>query len=217
MPLEAIDVWHRFDERWVLEGIDLRVEDSETVGLVGPSGSGKTTLLAILGSILIPSKGEVFLHRDDAPEETGPPRLTQIGWVFQTSNALMHRSVLDNVVVGLLAVGMTRGQAEELAVGALERVGLGHRVHHIAALLSGGELQRVNVARGIARSPRFIFADEPTAHLDRENATTVIDNLVEACSAGTGVLIATHDPVVAAACDRVIELRFGRLVDQDET
>lgn len=209
-------MWHRIRDSWVLAHVDVVVNEGESVSVMGPSGSGKTTLLAILGGILEPTRGCAILREPDSKDVAkASPLLGEIGWVFQTSNALLHRSVLDNVAVGMIGRGTNRREAESAGRDALALVGLADRVRSPAWSLSGGELQRANLARALAQKPRFILADEPTAHLDSQSAITVVERLVDACAAGTGVVVATHDPIVAAACSTTLVLRFGRLVAMD--
>ena len=139
--------------------------------------------------------------------------LLDLGWVFQTGNALMSRSVVDNVVIGLLPLGHSRRAAEVIAKRVLTEVGLSHRVDSQTATLSGGELQRLNVARAVAREPTVILADEPTAHLDRATATEIVDRLTSVIDSNTSVIVATHDPLVAAACSRTVDIRYGEIVN----
>lgn len=202
-------VSHRFvPGPWVLDEVELRVADDEVVALMGPSGSGKTTLLAVIGGMLAPVAGHVTLDGRPVVEAV---RSLDISWILQTTVAVPHRSALDNVAIGRLARGDTRPAARAVARAALDTLGLGALAGRTAGRLSGGELQRVGVARGLVSSPRLLLADEPTAQLDRRSALTVADALVALRPTGTMVLIATHDPLVADRADRVLTLRDGRL------
>ncbi len=218
MPLTLRAVAHRYAEAmpWVVRAIDLEIADGESVALMGPSGSGKTTLLSILGLLTHPAEGEVLL--DGAPVTAGRGaselRSTQFSWVFQTANALLRRSALENAALQLLARGSQRAPAEATALSELERVGVGHLAARPARLLSGGELQRVCIARALAAAPRFILADEPTGQLDHATTLEVGSALIENRPNGTAVIIATHDPEVAARCGRIIRLSDGSIVSE---
>jgi ABC-type lipoprotein export system ATPase subunit len=180
---------------------------------MGPSGSGKTTLLGILGLLFTPSQGGVLL--DGAPvshRRRTALRASAFAWVFQGANVVSHRSALDNAALGLLARGARVREAEEAARAALDAVGIGQLAGKAANTLSGGELQRVCVARAIAARPRFILADEPTGQLDHANTEGVIQALIGNRPDGAAVVIATHDPEVAAHCDRIVRLRDGVVV-----
>lgn len=201
----------------MLAAIDLAIDDGETVGLVGPSGSGKTTLLSIIGLLQIPSLGEVRLDGDAIASHgraRSMLRAAEFAWIFQTVNVLGRRSSLDNVALGQLPKMMNRRDANMYASIALDRVGLGALKARQARLLSGGELQRVCIARAMAANPRFVFADEPTGQLDRSTSEVVIDALLSARPANTSIVLATHDPDVARRCDRVLELRDARVVER---
>jgi ABC-type lipoprotein export system ATPase subunit len=175
----------------------------EAVALMGPSGSGKTTLLSILGGLLRPSSGSVRV------DGTGTPVLEVVSWVHQSSPALGRRTALDNVVLGFLATGRRRAASREPAEELLGLVGLDHRADARAGTLSGGEVQRLGIARALARGAPFLLADEPTGQLDHATGLVVQDALFAGLDAGVSVIVATHDPEVAARCDRVLEVRDG--------
>jgi ABC-type lipoprotein export system ATPase subunit len=182
------------------------------VAVVGPSGSGKTTLLAIAGLLTRPSEGEVLI--DGAPIATGRTadvRTRLFAWVFQTVNVLSARTVQDNAMLGLLARGVAEGEAREEASAALSMVGLGDLRGRTANSLSGGELQRLCIARAIAARPRFLLADEPTGQLDRATTERVTRALIEGRPAGTTLLVVTHDARVASQCDLTLALQDGQL------
>lgn len=196
----------------VLDGADLQVADGECVALMAPSGSGKTTLLAIAGGRLTPSTGSATIVCGRSAGFSRPSDLRRrTAWVLQSVNALERRSVLDNVALALIARGDDRESAEEAARSALARSNLEGLEDRRAATLSGGELQRMGVARCLAGHPRVVLADEPTANLDRPNADHVARVLVAASREGPAVLIATHDPLVAERADRVVTLSGGRI------
>jgi ABC-type lipoprotein export system ATPase subunit len=211
MPIAARHVTHRYRKHAdpVLTDVDLEIGDGITVALMGPSGSGKSTLLGILGGLLAPSQGLVEVDGHRLSERTAD-RARLFSWVFQTVNALGRRTALDNVCAPLLAQGHRRQEAETECRQILETVGLGHRVEATAASLSGGELQRVCIARALATSPRFLLADEPTGQLDHRTSIQVLDALWAARTDSTTLVIATHDHEVAQRCERIIHLVDGR-------
>lgn len=220
MPLTLRGVSHRYGPGmpWVLRGIDLEVGDGELVALMGPSGSGKTTLLSILGLLTRPAGGEILLDGEPVPGRTAAERrTTEFSWIFQTANALLRRTALENASLQLLARGAARQAAHAVAAAELERVGVGHLAGRPARLLSGGELQRVCIARALAAAPRWILADEPTGQLDHATTLEVSAALMTGRPIGTGVIIATHDPEVARGCSRIIRLVDGAVVAGDRT
>lgn len=176
-----------------------------SLAITGPSGSGKTSLLSILGGLLRPTEGTVFV--DDASTDL----LSAVSWVHQASQALGRRSAIDNVVVGFLSRGARRRDSEEKARMLLSSVGLERRAAAQARTLSGGELQRLGIARAMARGAPFLLADEPTGQLDHATSALVLDALFTGTSAGVSVIVATHDRAVAERCDEVAELRDGML------
>lgn len=211
MPLTVTSVTHRYHPRLdpVLTDVDLEIADGATVALMGPSGSGKSTLLGIVGGLLAPAEGAVQV--DGRPIPTRPAERSRLfSWVFQTVNALGKRGAVDNVALPLLAQGDTRPEAETAARRVLEDVGLGHRVRAQTASLSGGELQRVCIARALVTRPRYLLADEPTGQLDHRTSNHVLDALWAARTESTTMIIATHDHEVADRCDRIIHLLDGR-------
>lgn len=214
MPLTLDGVSHAYRPgQWILRGIDLEVGVGEAVALLGPSGSGKTTLLSIMGLLQTPAAGTVAL--DGRPVvRLGRVRLRSeaFAWVFQTVNVVRRRTALDNAAVGLLARGMTRSEAESAAAGALGDVGLADLALAAVQQLSGGELQRVCIARAAAVRPRFLLCDEPTGQLDSSTSARVLDALWAARRPETAIVIATHDPSVVARCDRVLRLVDGEVV-----
>lgn len=197
----------------VLSGVDLDVPVGESLAVMGPSGSGKSTLLALFGLLATPSAGELYLFGQPAPlrsAERTQLRTSRIAWVFQRAALLMARSVLDNVAVPLVLQGLPRAAADARAVDYVTQMGLGPRLHAPARLLSGGEQQRLEIARALARRVSLLLCDEPTAALDRANADLVIDLLTTHKPAETTLVVATHDPVVARRCATRVELRNGR-------
>jgi len=212
--LELRHISHRYrpGAAAVLRDVSLRIEPGVSVALMGPSGSGKTTLLTILGLLLAPSEGEVVLDGEPLSRQgraLAGLRARLFGWVFQSVNVLPRRSALDNAALGQLARGASVADARAAGASALAAVGLARVAEQPVHTLSGGELQRVCIARALAARPRFILADEPTGQLDRANTEGVIEALVNNRPEGTSIVIATHDPLVATHCDRVIRLADG--------
>lgn len=217
MHLEAWAVSHSYASRrsegsLVLDSVSLRVPAGQSVAITGPSGSGKTTLFGILG-LLQPCQKGIIRYGGEVVGSPAMPLAVARGlgaWVFQTTNAVGSRSAADNVALGLLRQGEPYTSAVAMASPLLDAVGLRSVAGRKARDLSGGELQRVCIARALAGQPKFIFADEPTGNLDRRSGDAVMEALLHAGSQST-VLLATHDSRLAAMCDRRIELVNGSL------
>ncbi len=215
-------LWHGFpaadgSQVEVLRGVDLEVAPGESVAVVGPSGSGKSTLLALLGALARPDRGEVWL--DDQPihawDEPARAKLRgrTIGFVFQAHHLLPQLTALENVLVPAWAVGDTAPYVRA-AGELLTRVGLGHRLGHRPGQLSGGECQRVAVARALLLQPRLLLADEPTGALDHAGALALADLLAELNGAqGTTLVVVTHSVELANRMQRRLTLQDGRLAD----
>ena len=196
-----------------LDGVDLDVAAGDYVGIMGPSGSGKSTLLHILGGLDRPTRGTYRLGGEDvaglSDRALSRIRGTRIGFVFQSYNLAPQLTVLDNVAMPFLyqsGVRDGRRRAEEAA----ERVGLGHRLRHRPPELSGGERQRAAIARALVVEPLLILADEPTGNLDSATGARILDLFGELNEQGATLVVATHDPDVAARCRRTLLLRDGR-------
>ena len=202
----------------VLHDINLTIEARGLVAVIGPSGSGKTTLLGLLAGLDRPTQGTVRLDGEDLgaldEDARAALRAERVGFVFQTFQLLPTLTALENVLVPLeLRPGGRRAGDLERAREYLGRVGLTDRTHHYPAQLSGGEQQRVGLARAFANRPRILFADEPTGSLDAETGAGVIDLLVELnAEAQTTMVLVTHDPALAARAHRVVRLRAGSIV-----
>jgi putative ABC transport system ATP-binding protein len=194
--------------------VSLRVEPGELLVVTGRSGSGKSTLLNLVGGLDQPSAGRVLI--DGEPVWQGPrvfrARRELVGFVFQQHLLLGELSAQANVEVPLIGAGVRRRERQRRALDLLEEVGLSDRAEHLPAMMSGGERQRVAVARALANSPRLLLADEPTGSLDSVNAARVIDLLVRLRNrGGMTVIIVSYDPAVAALADRTVTLFDGRL------
>ncbi|MGQ0484615.1 MAG: ABC transporter ATP-binding protein [Hyphomicrobiales bacterium] len=199
----------------ILRGVDLTVNGGEAVGIVGPSGSGKTTLLMAIGGLEQVSGGEIGVAgttlNGQNEDQLARFRRDNIGIVFQSFHLISTMTALENVAVPL----EFRGTANAMAIATthLDRVGLGHRLSHYPGQLSGGEQQRVAIARALASGARILLADEPTGNLDQETGKQIIDLLFGLRKeAGATLLLVTHDRAVASRCDRIAEVRDGRIV-----
>ncbi len=200
----------------VLRGISLKIAAGEFVAVMGPSGAGKSTLLHILGLIDRPSRGELLLKDEKTHEMDERARAALrnrfLGFVFQAHYLLPEFTALENVAIPLIIGGWEPRKAREKAAQVLERVGLGHRLHHKPSELSGGEQQRVAVARALANDPALLLADEPTGNLDRETGLQLMDLLLELHrERGTTVIMVTHDPLLASKAQRILKLVDGRI------
>ena len=206
----------------VLKGITLSVEQGELVALMGPSGCGKSTLLNIIGGLLSGDGGEIDLngrkYGRKGPSSVVDVRRELVGWIFQDFHLLNNLSALDNVAVALELSGVDSKQAESSASAALERVGLGDRMHHIPDQLSGGQQQRVAIARAIAGNRPLLLADEPTGNLDIASGKDVLQLFKDLChdeDNPISILMVTHDPELAANADRMLLLRDGKTEASD--
>jgi putative ABC transport system ATP-binding protein len=201
----------------VLDEVDLTVQSGEIVALRGPSGSGKSTLLNIIGCLDGPTRGTYSLGGRDvstlSPRERAWVRLHYIGFIFQSFHLISDHTVIENVTLPLYYAGLSRDEREARATELIERVGLGHRMSHRPAQLSGGEKQRVAIARSVAAKPRLLLADEPTGALDTKTGNEVMDLLLEMHEARSlTLIIVTHDPEIAEFCHRQIFLRDGKII-----
>jgi putative ABC transport system ATP-binding protein len=202
-----------------LRGISLRVDDGELVGIVGPSGSGKTTLLNVLGTLDRADAGAVRVNGHDlstlTDRQLSALRAHRIGFVFQQFFLSPGITALDNVADGLLYTGLPLAERRRRAREMLERVGLGDRAHHRPNELSGGQSQRVAVARALVGRPSLLLADEPTGALDSESGAGVLELLRELHESGTTIVVITHDHDVAAMLPRQVHIRDGQIVSDE--
>ena len=200
-----------------LDGVSLEIDRGEFVAIVGQSGSGKSTMMNVLGCLDIPTRGNYFLDGTDVRELTDKElshiRNKQIGFIFQQYNLIQSLTVLENVELPLIYQGIGAERRRELALEALERVGLADRVRHRPTEMSGGQQQRVAIARAISTKPPIIMADEPTGALDSHTGHEVLRFLQELNKEGSTVILITHDNGIAATARRCVRLQDGRIVE----
>lgn len=199
-----------------LDGVDLEIRRGEFVALVGPSGSGKSTLLNLLGGLDRPGDGTAHVTDLELAGATEAQlvryRRERVGFIFQSFNLLPMRSAVENVEMPLILSDARPKARRQRAMELLEAVGLGKRAHHKPSELSGGEMQRVAVARALANKPMLLLADEPTGNLDSKTGQGILDLLREAvASRGVTLLLVTHDLHVASYADRIIHMLDGRI------
>lgn len=222
--LEAIGVRKVFkkggQEVWALRGVDLVLREGERVTIVGPSGAGKSTLLQILGTLEKPTSGSVYYKGQPlnslTDEELSNLRNREIGFVFQFHHLLQDFTALENVMIPCLIGGYSFERAKQAAQEILERVGLGHRLHHRPSELSGGEQQRVAVARALVMRPKLLLADEPTGNLDSQTGQELI-GLLEYFNErfGLTLLVVTHNDAVARRFPKALRMTDGKIVGEE--
>lgn len=206
----------------VLDHVSFSIHKGNSCAIVGPSGSGKTTLLGLCAGLDKPTSGSVTLNEHRISEfsesELSKIRNEQIGFVFQSFQLIPTLTALENVMVPIELRGVPYKDVERRAIDLLNSVGLGERTHHYPNQLSGGEQQRVGLARAFIHQPEILFADEPTGNLDGETGAQIEDLLFDLNKdQGTTLIIVTHDRELASRCDRIIELKNGKLFSDEVT
>ena len=208
------------EEVHALDGVSFAIDRGEFVAIVGQSGSGKSTMMNVLGCLDIPTRGDYYLDGTDVRELTDKElshiRNKQIGFIFQQYNLIQSLTVLENVELPLIYQGIKADDRYDMAMEALDRVGLANRVKHKPTEMSGGQQQRVAIARAIAARPPIIMADEPTGALDSHTGLEVLGFLQQLNKEGTTVILITHDNGIAATARRVVRLADGKIVDDRE-
>jgi putative ABC transport system ATP-binding protein len=206
-------------ETHVLKGIDFSVDEREFIAIVGRSGAGKSTFLYQLSLLDEPTSGEIIVFGQDTHAMTAEQktvfRLNQLGYVFQDYALLPDLTAVENVALPLMMQGKSKAVAYKEAASSLERVKLGHRLNNLPSQLSGGEQQRVSVARALAHQPKILFADEPTANLDNESSRTVMALFKEIYEQGQTIIMVTHEEDYAKMAKRVVRLDDGRIVSDE--
>lgn len=215
--LKLVDVSKIYGELKALDKINLSVEKGEWISIMGPSGSGKTTMMNIIGAMDKPSLGEVILDGEDiakkSPKELTVIRRDKIGLIFQQFHLVNYLSALENVMMAQYYHSMPDAQE---AMEALAAVGLAERAKHLPNQLSGGEQQRVCIARALINHPTILLADEPTGNLDEKNEYIVLDIFEKLHNAGSTIIVVTHDPEVGEESERMITLEHGKISKEEK-
>lgn len=197
------------------DGISLKIFHGEFVAIVGKSGSGKSTIMNIIGALDVPTEGQYILNGEDVStlkgDELADIRNRTIGFIFQQYNLLARQTLLENVELPLLYAGVSRRKRKELAMAALDRVGIKDKYKNFPNQLSGGQQQRGSIARALAGSPSLILADEPTGALDSRTSREVLDILKQLNEEGNTIVLITHDQSIAAEANRVVSLKDGKI------
>jgi putative ABC transport system ATP-binding protein len=203
-----------------LDNVTLTIPEGDYISVIGPSGSGKSTLLLVLGGMLSPSQGHVFLREqsiyDLTPDQRARIRGKSIGFVFQTFNLVPYLTALENVQVPLMFATLNGHSRKSRAEQLLQRVGLDNRIDHKPSELSVGQQQRVALARMLANDPEIILADEPTGNLDPETSLQILDFLSEINMEGRTVVMVTHNPEAAKRAKRTLKLLDGKIFSEDK-
>lgn len=214
--LELKDVYKIYGDLHALDDVNLQVEKGEWLAVMGPSGSGKSTMMNIIGCMDTPSKGQVLLDGEDLTKmnsrELTLIRRDKIGLIFQQFHLVNYLTAVENVMMAQYYHSLPD---EKEALEALDRVGLADRAKHLPTQLSGGEQQRVCVARALINHPEIILADEPTGNLDDKNEAIVVELFNKLHEEGTTLIVVTHDPEVADVAQRKVILRSGKIVSEE--
>ena len=217
--IELRDVWKTYDlgevKIEVLKGVNLEIKKKDFTLILGPSGSGKSTLLNMVSCLDIPTEGKIFLDSSDvsrlSEDELAKVRGKKIGFVFQQFNLLPHLTALENVVLPTIFQGMPGEEREKRGKELLSSVGLGERMNHRPAELSGGEKQRVAIARSLVNEPEIIVADEPTGNVDSKTGGVIMNILKDLNEKGRTVIVVTHDADLREFANRVIKIKDGTI------
>ncbi len=202
-------------ETQVLKGVDFKAEEGEFIAIMGRSGAGKSTFLYQIGLLDRPTSGEIYINKKNTHEMTNDERtafrLTEFGFVFQDYALLPEMTALENVALPLLMQNLDTGRAYRKATEALEKVKLGGHLHNLPNQLSGGEQQRVSIARAVAHEPKILYADEPTANLDNLSSRTVMEIFLDLHKKGQTIIMVTHEEEYARMAERIVRMDDGRI------
>ena len=214
--LELNNVYKIYGDLHALDNVSIKIENGEWVAIMGPSGSGKSTLMNIIGCMDKPTKGEVILDGTNIAnvpdKKLTEIRRDKIGLIFQQFHLVNYLTAVENIMVAQYYHSMPD---EKEAMEALERVGMADRAKHLPSQLSGGEQQRVCVARALINHPEIILADEPTGNLDETNENIVLDLFRQLHEEGTTLIVVTHDAEVGASAERIITLEYGKVTSEN--
>ena len=218
IKLKDVFKYYKMGETTVhaVNGVDISIEEGDFVAIMGPSGSGKSTSMNLVGSLDIPSKGHIYLDKEDISQLTESKlaqiRGRKIGFIFQNFNLIPNLTVKENVMLPMMFQGTDSFEREKTAEDLLRKVGLGDRMNHYPNQISGGQMQRVAIARSLSNDPEVILADEPTGNLDTKTGIIVMDFLKKLNKEGKTIIMVTHEPELAEEyADRVYWLRDGKV------
>ncbi|WP_299252775.1 ABC transporter ATP-binding protein [uncultured Cytophaga sp.] len=196
-----------------LQATNFKVNDGELLLIIGPSGSGKTTLLSLIGCVIYPSKGELSVNNENvnamSQSQMAKLRLNTIGFVFQNFNLIAPLNAFDNVILPLQLQGVGNKEANQRTEDALKKVGMFDRKKNLPKQLSGGQQQRIAIARALVTNPKIILCDEPTASLDKDSVSVVMNELKSLAENGKAVVVVTHDPRLKEYAHRIVEVKNG--------
>jgi putative ABC transport system ATP-binding protein len=200
-----------------LQATNFKVNDGELLLIIGPSGSGKTTLLSLIGCVIYPSKGELSVNNENvnamSQSQMAKLRLNTIGFVFQNFNLIAPLNAYDNVILPLQLQGIGKKEANQRTEDALKKVGMLDRKKNLPKQLSGGQQQRIAIARALVTNPKIILCDEPTASLDKESVSVVMNELKSLAENGKAVVVVTHDPRLKEYAHRIVEVKNGIITE----
>ncbi len=207
-------------ETHVLKGINLEVKTGEFLAIMGKSGAGKSTLMYQMSLLDEPTTGEILIDNIDVlslkTKEKTEFRLNKLGYVFQDYALVPELTAIENIMIPLLMRGLSTADAKKRSVIALEDVGLSHRIDNLPSQLSGGEQQRVSIARAVAQDPVILFADEPTANLDSASSMNIVDVLMELNKRGQTIVMVTHEKEYTLHCNRIVFLEDGKIINEEK-
>ena len=221
--IELTDVYKIYDEGEnevrALDGVSFRIEEGEFVAIVGKSGSGKSTCMNIIGALDVPTRGTYKLNGTDvstlSDNELATIRNKTLGFIFQQYNLIPKNNIFENVELPLIYQGVPAAKRKEMAIAALELVGLADRVRHMPNQLSGGQQQRVSIARALAANPPVILADEPTGALDSKTGKDLMEFLISLNADGKTIILITHDISIAECAKRIIRIHDGKIISDE--